>query len=243
MGLRKSKIIGVNLKRDCRSSYPNRFQMKKYTFLLFLFCLVLTCTQAQKAPSIIIGTGMNSSLQFSSFPYSAPYLPIAPYLNIKIKRHEVVIGADLYNFPFQYHNLITGVQAAYRYHFLRGSKASHLFLDCNLQYVQFQSVCGDPIPYHNSDAGIICYDGVSFKNKLFTNTFGWGIKSILKSDFQLMESPERAIIIMSTDYTRTGQAIPIKTVTICFLFKVSGLDFRAMFIINRIPRGLRIKIK
>jgi len=150
--------------------------MDKIKHILTIICLTLSLNRinAQQPTPVSIGTGINSSIYFSTPFYSVPSLPISPYLNIKIKRHEFLAGVDLYPFPLENGNVIVGGQAAYRYHFIKENKPLHLFIDCNFQYVAFQSGCGGPLPYDNTNPKYFCFDGAVFKDKSFVNTFGVG---------------------------------------------------------------------
>jgi hypothetical protein len=144
---------------------------KVYFHILFLQCFIFFQSNAQNLPWSL-GAGLNSSFNFSNYDNIFPSTPITPYLTIKVKKSEFIIGADL--FPDL--KKITGIQGGYRYHFYRGDKHLHLFIDCNLEYLTYINDNGETFPYNAKSIPFMWDGSTPFKVQSLVNNYGLGIE-------------------------------------------------------------------
>ncbi len=145
-----------------------------------LFFLILFFAESKAQTNFSCGVGINSSLYFLETVDSdvLPSLPVSPYITLKIKKHEILFGPDLY--PLIKNTSIIGGQLGYRYHFLKKDKPLNLFIDCNFQFVKLMDGCGGPVNY-DSPTKDVCFDGAIYKRKSFVNTYGLGLQLNLKN--------------------------------------------------------------
>lgn len=162
--------------------------MKAYYFSFALFWLTFS-TFAQEQNFFSYGLGGSFSYDVS-YPYywiDTPILPVSPHINLKLKRHELLVGPDIYlgskiwektdqtRYP-----LVIGGQIGYRYHFSGSRKKSNFFLNFTLQYVQFVNQClSCALPYTTDPT--IC-NNWPLRSRTFKNTNGLGYEyRILKT--------------------------------------------------------------
>ncbi len=163
----------------------------RYAVLFIMALAVLSATAQKKVVSL--GLGLNASgychVTNSDIyaPGALPGWPFTPSLNLKINRSEFIGGVDLYPLmPTSAGNkigFITGGQFAYRYHFLREHKKVNLFIESLFQYVQYQD--GGLSPKTYNDAYSVGFDGASYKNRSFVNTYGAGLQISFSKRFSL----------------------------------------------------------
>ncbi len=158
--------------------------MKNLILLIAFILLLLADLNAQTNKSI--GFGVNSGFYYqpqTNIPYRGqgiPSIPITPSLNIKINKHEFILGADLYIegplYNKNWYPLIVGGQSEYRFHFLKPNRRVNFFLHSTIQYVQFQNGYGSSATPYNNSYKFIAYDAVLLKVKSLINTYGGGIE-------------------------------------------------------------------
>lgn len=163
--------------------------MKAVIIQTFFILLLIVDLNAQTKNPIAFGFGFNSTLSYqpqTNLHYigqGVPSMPVTPCLNVKINKHELLIGADLYfEGPLnnkEWYPLIIGGQGEYRFHFLKPNKSYNLFLHSTIQYVQFQNGYGISATPYNNSYKFRADDAVLLKVKSLINTYGVGVELTL----------------------------------------------------------------
>ncbi len=153
---------------------------KKIAFVIIL-ALSLPEIYSQTKHPFEIGAGVTADIGYPFSGYDGHsripgILPAGPTINLKYSKHEVIVGSDLYRIFTQAKYRIIGVQAAYRYHFYRENKKANLFLDCNLQYVQFSIGTILPVSYNFSSKNPNDECNSIYKSRSLFNTYNLGIE-------------------------------------------------------------------
>ncbi len=159
--------------------------MKVLSFDKIAFVIILILSfknvycQSKRPLEIGIGASTGLPYAFSNTDYYSllpDNPPIGPTINLKHAKHEAIVGIDFYRVFTQAHYRIAGIQAAYRYHFYRENKKANMFLDCNLQYVQFSVGTGIAVPYNYSQNNSNENSLSIYKSQSLFNSYGLGIE-------------------------------------------------------------------
>ncbi|PBQ31905.1 hypothetical protein CNR22_09025 [Sphingobacteriaceae bacterium] len=163
--------------------------MKSISILTAFIWFIHSDVNAQTKKPTSIGFGISSTVPFQTAYGDFPSICATPYLNIKFKRQEILIGTDFYfmgpRYDKEQYPLVIGGQGEYRYHFLKPDKRHNFFINTSFQYIQFQNGCGlyaRPYAYSNK---YVCNDAVELKNKSLINTYGVGIESNFMKRFYI----------------------------------------------------------
>lgn len=141
---------------------------------LFCFILMLFTSQAFSQLRYSLGLGASSSvfvLQVQNHE-ATPLLPVSPNVTARLKKHEILIGTDIYFVPTK--SRIYGMQAAYHFYpSVKKRKWFDYYIDAGVQYVKFKMGSFSPDPYNSSDDFHVA-DGALVKYKSLINTYGIG---------------------------------------------------------------------
>lgn len=146
---------------------------------LVLALFVQSLSYAQSRTSSF-GLGINS-VYYHNADSELPQMPLSPYLDLRVNRHEFLSGCDIYLYTPS-SNFVLGAQAAYRYHFLQPHKRNNLFIEFNSQYIQFQKNCSNIVSYYDQNYEP-CTDGVVYRYRSAVSTLGLGAELFLCKRF------------------------------------------------------------
>lgn len=137
--------------------------------------VILFFGRIQAQSSLSLGVGLSSSIYLLDIgnPYPAPGLPLSPHAILKVKRHEILAGPDLYlhkNSP-----VIIGAQAGYRYHLRKERRTFDPFVEANFQFARFRTGNGLFPERYNSTTHFRVNDGALLGHQSFVNTYGIGL--------------------------------------------------------------------
>lgn len=111
-------------------------------FPIFIFTFLSVTGFSQKNKSIDIG--ISAPLSFDS---RIPGIALTPNINYCISKHQFQIGLDIYQKDLKALHNIIGPHIAYKYLLRDETKHFNLFLDFNLQYVQYGTGLIGDVPY------------------------------------------------------------------------------------------------
>lgn len=144
--------------------------IKKVFCFIFLLCATSSFSQLKYS----LGVGINGStfvLHIADHE-AAPLFPVSPNITARFKKHEILVGTDIYFIPQK--SRIYGTQCAYHFYpSIKKRKYFDYFIDASIQYVKFKIGNIYPDPY-NSSNDYHTADGALVKYKSLINTYGFG---------------------------------------------------------------------
>jgi hypothetical protein len=143
---------------------------KRVLYFVFLLFANLGFSQLKYS----LGLGINSSVFVLHVPNheATPGFPVSPNITARLKRHEILIGSDIYF--VQNKAKIFGSQCSYHFYpSKKNRKWVDYYIDIGLRYVRFKMGSIIPEPYNSSNEYHIA-DGALVKYKSLINSYGFG---------------------------------------------------------------------
>ncbi len=145
----------------------------KKIFFIFFYCLLVTNTFSQSNKSVDFGI----SIPLSTGRIQG--LALSPNINYCSGKHQFQIGLDFYYYGRKGIPKILGSQLAYKYLLRNETKKFNVFVDFNLQYVQYANGTVEPVPYYYLPTEEHKIEFNLIQTKSFINTLGLGLSTTL----------------------------------------------------------------
>lgn len=171
-------------------------------YLPFSLILLSFSVFAQTNKSIDIG--LNAPLSIYG---RVPSVALSPNINYCIGKNQFQLGIDVYeNMMKGYANNIVGFQSSYKRLLLDEQTIVNVFVDFNMQYVQYADGASNPLPYKYSP-NLIKYETNIFsliRNKSFVNTLGIGFNAMALKRISFQFVLAGGYNYYQTDYSPTN---------------------------------------